>query len=190
MRVLTLAVFPLPLPCHREGDWWLARSLTTGESGYIPSNYVAPSDSIQAEEYMIPSSFPFVSTTSLLKAQTQRRFLSLSTVHLHVRVETDFPLRTPVKSYFPATWVFLAVCSWGSAAARGWFSVVHFGRWYFGKITRRDSERLLLNLQNRRGTFLVRESETTKGKMMYDTGIGPERQRNISVTKCDFVVWL
>ncbi|XP_024915751.1 proto-oncogene tyrosine-protein kinase Src-like isoform X3 [Cynoglossus semilaevis] len=35
--------------------------------------------------------------------------------------------------------------------------------WYFGKITRRDSERLLLNLQNRRGTFLVRESETTKG---------------------------
>uniref|UniRef100_A0A7N8X7M5 Tyrosine-protein kinase n=1 Tax=Mastacembelus armatus TaxID=205130 RepID=A0A7N8X7M5_9TELE len=68
-----------------EGDWWLARSLTTGESGYIPSNYVAPSDSIQAEE------------------------------------------------------------------------------WYFGKITRRDSERLLLNLQNRRGTFLVRESETTKG---------------------------
>ncbi|XP_056885458.1 proto-oncogene tyrosine-protein kinase Src-like isoform X1 [Takifugu flavidus] len=69
----------------REGDWWLAHSLTTGESGYIPSNYVAPSDSIQAKE------------------------------------------------------------------------------WYFGKITRRDSERLLLNLQNRRGTFLVRESETTKG---------------------------
>ncbi|XP_072304953.1 proto-oncogene tyrosine-protein kinase Src isoform X1 [Eucyclogobius newberryi] len=69
----------------REGDWWLARSLTTGESGYIPSNYVAPSDSIQAEE------------------------------------------------------------------------------WYFGRITRRDSERLLLNLENRRGTFLVRESETTKG---------------------------
>ncbi|XP_047449795.1 proto-oncogene tyrosine-protein kinase Src isoform X5 [Mugil cephalus] len=69
----------------REGDWWLARSLDTGESGYIPSNYVAPSDSIQAEE------------------------------------------------------------------------------WYFGKITRRDSERLLLSLENRRGTFLVRESETTKG---------------------------
>uniref|UniRef100_A0A8C6UBK0 Tyrosine-protein kinase n=1 Tax=Neogobius melanostomus TaxID=47308 RepID=A0A8C6UBK0_9GOBI len=69
----------------REGDWWLARSLSTGESGYIPSNYVAPSDSIQAEE------------------------------------------------------------------------------WFFGKITRRDSERLLLSLENRQGTFLVRESETTKG---------------------------
>ncbi|XP_060793364.1 proto-oncogene tyrosine-protein kinase Src isoform X2 [Neoarius graeffei] len=70
---------------NTEGDWWLARSLTTGQHGYIPSNYVAPSDSIQAEE------------------------------------------------------------------------------WFFGKITRRDSERLLLSHENRWGTFLVRESETTKG---------------------------
>uniref|UniRef100_A0A7N5KIS8 Tyrosine-protein kinase n=1 Tax=Ailuropoda melanoleuca TaxID=9646 RepID=A0A7N5KIS8_AILME len=69
---------------NTEGDWWLAHSLSTGQTGYIPSNYVAPSDSIQAEE------------------------------------------------------------------------------WYFGKITRRESERLLLNAENPRGTFLVRESETTK----------------------------
>ncbi|KAK2495342.1 hypothetical protein MC885_009762 [Smutsia gigantea] len=61
---------------NTEGDWWLARSLSTGQTGYIPSNYVAPSDSIQAEE------------------------------------------------------------------------------WYFGKITRRESERLLLNAENPRGTFL------------------------------------
>lgn len=53
------------------------------------------------------------------------------------------------------------------------FSVAHFGRWYFGKITRRDSERLLLNLQNRRGTFLVRESETTKGERA-DICVTPE----------------
>ncbi|CAO2577991.1 Proto-oncogene tyrosine-protein kinase Src [Lemmus lemmus] len=70
---------------NTEGDWWLAHSLSTGQTGYIPSNYVAPSDSIQAEE------------------------------------------------------------------------------WYFGKITRRESERLLLSAENPRGTFLVRESETTKG---------------------------
>lgn len=38
--------------CHcREGDWWEARSITTGRTGYIPSNYVAPADSIQAEEW-------------------------------------------------------------------------------------------------------------------------------------------
>lgn len=27
--------------------------MTTGETGYIPSNYVAPVDSIQAEEYVL-----------------------------------------------------------------------------------------------------------------------------------------
>lgn len=36
---------------YREGDWWEARSIATGKNGYIPSNYVAPADSIQAEEY-------------------------------------------------------------------------------------------------------------------------------------------
>ncbi|XP_040028226.2 tyrosine-protein kinase yes [Gasterosteus aculeatus] len=70
---------------NTEGDWWEARSINTGEKGYIPSNYVAPADSIQAEE------------------------------------------------------------------------------WYFGKMGRKDAERLLLLPGNQRGTFLARESETTKG---------------------------
>ncbi|XP_059365521.1 tyrosine-protein kinase Fyn-like isoform X3 [Carassius carassius] len=70
---------------NTEGDWWEARSLDTGKSGYIPSNYVAPVDSIQAEE------------------------------------------------------------------------------WYFGKMGRKDAERQLLAENNPRGTFLIRESETTKG---------------------------
>ncbi|XP_062415479.1 tyrosine-protein kinase fynb isoform X3 [Pungitius pungitius] len=68
-----------------EGDWWDARSLTTGGSGYIPSNYVAPVDSIQAED------------------------------------------------------------------------------WYFGKLGRKDAERHLQSTGNPRGTYLIRESETTKG---------------------------
>ncbi|PWA25182.1 hypothetical protein CCH79_00005471 [Gambusia affinis] len=70
---------------NTEGDWWEARSINTGENGYIPSNYVAPADSIQSEE------------------------------------------------------------------------------WYFGKLSRKDTERLLLLPGNERGTFLIRESETTKG---------------------------
>uniref|UniRef100_A0AAR2K901 Tyrosine-protein kinase n=1 Tax=Pygocentrus nattereri TaxID=42514 RepID=A0AAR2K901_PYGNA len=70
---------------NTEGDWWEARSLDTGKSGYIPSNYVAPVDSIQAEE------------------------------------------------------------------------------WYFGKMGRKDAERQLLGQNNPRGTFLIRESETTQG---------------------------
>ncbi|XP_021569202.1 tyrosine-protein kinase Fgr [Carlito syrichta] len=36
---------------NTEGDWWEARSLSSGRTGYIPSNYVAPVDSIQAEEW-------------------------------------------------------------------------------------------------------------------------------------------
>ncbi len=38
-------------------------------------------------------------------------------------------------------------------------------RWYFGKMGRKDAERQLLAQNNPRGTFLIRESETTKGKL-------------------------
>ena len=33
-----------------EGDWWMARSLTTNKEGYIPRNYVAAAESYEAEE--------------------------------------------------------------------------------------------------------------------------------------------
>lgn len=35
---------------NSDGDWWLAKSLDTLKEGYIPSNYVAESKTIQAEE--------------------------------------------------------------------------------------------------------------------------------------------
>ena len=35
---------------NTDGDWWQARSLDTDMEGYIPSNYVAQSKTIQAEE--------------------------------------------------------------------------------------------------------------------------------------------
>ncbi|XP_063810760.1 tyrosine-protein kinase Fgr isoform X2 [Pseudophryne corroboree] len=68
-----------------EGDWWEARSLRSGATGYVPSNYVAPVNSIQAEE------------------------------------------------------------------------------WYFGKLGRKDADRQLMGEGNMPGSFLIRESETTKG---------------------------
>lgn len=40
-----------------------------------------------------------------------------------------------------------------------------FSRWYFGKLGRKDAERQLLSFGNPRGTFLIRESETTKGRL-------------------------
>lgn len=32
-----------------QGDWWFARSLVTGLQGYIPSNYIAKSKSLESE---------------------------------------------------------------------------------------------------------------------------------------------
>lgn len=40
----------------------------------------------------------------------------------------------------------------------------HNCSWYFGKLGRKDAERQLLSAANPRGTYLIRESETTKGK--------------------------
>lgn len=35
---------------NNDGDWWLAKSLVTHKEGYIPSNYVAPEQSVNAQE--------------------------------------------------------------------------------------------------------------------------------------------
>ncbi|KAK1797452.1 hypothetical protein P4O66_008301 [Electrophorus voltai] len=78
---------------NTDGDWWKACSLRTGEEGYIPSNYMAPSGSIQAEE------------------------------------------------------------------------------WFFGKMGRKDAEKLLLQPGLQQGAFLVRESESTEGTWMRTTKV-------------------
>ncbi len=33
-----------------EGDWWLAKSVKSGQEGYIPRNYVAALSTFEAEE--------------------------------------------------------------------------------------------------------------------------------------------
>lgn len=35
---------------NTDGGWWQAKSLSSGRSGYIPSNYIAPVTSLQTEE--------------------------------------------------------------------------------------------------------------------------------------------
>ena len=37
---------------NSEKGWWLARSLVTGMEGYIPSKYVVPVESIEAQRYV------------------------------------------------------------------------------------------------------------------------------------------
>ena len=35
---------------NMEGAWWMARSIQTGQEGYIPSNYVASANTLESEE--------------------------------------------------------------------------------------------------------------------------------------------
>ena len=35
-----------------EGDWWFARAKDSNQEGYIPNNYVAQADTLEAEEYV------------------------------------------------------------------------------------------------------------------------------------------
>ncbi|KAG7472325.1 hypothetical protein MATL_G00107680 [Megalops atlanticus] len=69
---------------QESGEWWMAMSISTGQEGYIPSNYVAK-DSLETEE------------------------------------------------------------------------------WFFKGVSRKDAERQLLASGNRVGSFMIRESETSKG---------------------------
>ncbi len=53
MLLITLFILAgeiLQIINNNDGDWWFARSLKSGKEGYIPSNYVAPVKSVQAQE--------------------------------------------------------------------------------------------------------------------------------------------
>ncbi|KAB0389692.1 hypothetical protein E2I00_009108 [Balaenoptera physalus] len=115
-----------------EGDWWEARSLTTGETGYIPSNYVAPVDSIQAEEYVLLCSLNYLLLKSSPLLDGKKR-------ETGIQGQQSSQIRRSLDHFLSE---FL---------------------WYFGKLGRKDAERQLLSFGNPRGTFLIRESETTKG---------------------------
>ncbi|XP_020570205.1 tyrosine-protein kinase Blk [Oryzias latipes] len=88
---------------HERGEWCLAKSISTGDEGYIPSNYVARADSLEVE------------------------------------------------------------------------------KWFFKDVSRRETERLLLAPGNKPGTFLIRESETSKGS--YSLSIRDHDQQQGDVVK-------
>lgn len=71
-----------------------------------------------------------------------------------------------VRWLFPGGWV-------GGWIRYTWLFLALPNRWYFGKIGRKDAERQLLSPGNPRGAFLIRESETTKGRDC--TMAGPEQ---------------
>ncbi|KAI1897208.1 hypothetical protein AGOR_G00080860 [Albula goreensis] len=82
---------------EEKGEWWLARSLVTGEEGYIPSTYVTRLDSMDVE------------------------------------------------------------------------------KWFFKKLSRRDTERLLLAPGNREGSFLIRRAKPLKAYSLSIRDSSPEQ---------------
>ncbi|XP_042302908.1 tyrosine-protein kinase Blk [Sceloporus undulatus] len=50
-RDLPLTVGEIFEVLYSNGDWWLAKSLTTGKKGYIPSNFVARVNSLEEEKW-------------------------------------------------------------------------------------------------------------------------------------------
>lgn len=45
---MTFALFGFCV--YRNGEWWLAKLLVTGQEGLIPSNYVARADTLEVEK--------------------------------------------------------------------------------------------------------------------------------------------
>lgn len=60
------------------------------------------------------------------------------------------------------TWVTRSPGAWPLSALPAF--VLFPSRWFFRSICRRDAERQLLAPVNKAGAFLIRESETNKGK--------------------------
>ena len=60
------------------------------------------------------------------------------------------------------TWVTRSPGPWPLSALPAF--VLFLSRWFFRSICRRDAERQLLAPVNKAGAFLIRESETSKGK--------------------------
>lgn len=90
---------------------------------------------------------------------------------------------THLRTHYPAT---LWMC-WNQIwCPIQWFPPLSCCSWYFGKLGRKDAERQLLSNGNARGTFLIRESETTKGTLTqrHPTGWHDEYAFNVWQTQC------
>lgn len=152
----------LSVSLFSEGDWWEARSLTTGGTGYIPSNYVAPVDSIQAEEWV--KLYLFIFIWAHIHTESESRQLHQQHI-INIWELISLPFVKCGKAACTVRiedWIFEKCLNQILDFIDSFFFFL-LHSWYFGKLGRKDAERQLLSNGNARGTFLIRESETTKG---------------------------
>lgn len=120
---------------HRHGEWWKAKSLVTNKVGFIPSNYVGQADTMETEEWVAASNI------------SRKTRFNLSLFHNNTKrgFSIVFLIRTNIK---------LVIIVWPIPSCS----------WFFKDLTRKDAERQLLAPANKPGSYLIRESETTKGE--------------------------
>lgn len=121
-----------PLTSRDDPEWYLAESLTTGQQGYIPFNFIAMT-TMETEPYV-----------------TQETRLQLISHNVYCHLKEGMWLAQSLKKN-------VRLCC----------------RWFFRDISRNDAMRLLLAPGNTQGSFLIRESETTKGDIVFFSIIYP-----------------
>ncbi|MBN3318226.1 FRK kinase, partial [Atractosteus spatula] len=119
-----------------HGDWWIARALTgpsVNKEGYIPANYVAPVESLDAE--------PLRTTIqhALILEWTQ----SYNVILYHSIGMCDTNLSDQL--YLKKTYL------------------QQRERWFFADIKRADADKMLLSHGNKNRAFLVRNCESHQG---------------------------
>ncbi|KAM6954016.1 LOW QUALITY PROTEIN: tyrosine-protein kinase Blk [Aplochiton taeniatus] len=124
---------------QKNGEWWLAKSLVTAEEGYIPCTYVAQEDTLEVE-----NKFPITAGWGLPSASTFTR--ARHGVVLEWQFGTTKRMSTDCSSNLIDCLPAAVLC-----------------RWFFKNLSRRECERLLVAPGNKAGSYLVRESETSKG---------------------------
>ncbi|KAH0619323.1 hypothetical protein JD844_019318 [Phrynosoma platyrhinos] len=115
---------------EESGEWWRAKSLSTGNEGYIPSNYVARVNSLETEDI-----FSFFSMKNIKPPAVVGKMEPDASFGL------TWDLQIPIDSAVINDLLMdLSHC-----------------------VSRKDAERQLLAPGNMIGSFMIRDSETTKG---------------------------
>lgn len=126
------------LASRDDPEWYLAESLTTGQRGYIPHNFVAMT-TVETEPYVIQETEWCCSQHHV----TQPQHHLIQCMHA----------------------VSLREGKWLAQSVK--HTVCLCCRWFFKNISRNEAMRLLLAPGNTLGSFLIRESETTPGEVFF-----------------------